>query len=195
MCKLAAVLGNLIFGSLVGITKAIPILLASSVLVGGGLVGLRLPDTRANVLMWTRLTARCLPGVCPVSRITSQSRRSIFFLFLFEYHCSKLSAVIPPHYLLFDEWCRTCSQTQDDWLCYCRLKCPVNNLGFMKRSLALRRADVESLKATAIVLEKKRSRWMMRPCENKSGSVSGDQTLDIFSSASYSGCSTHTAHK
>ncbi|XP_059214092.1 synaptic vesicle glycoprotein 2C-like [Centropristis striata] len=51
MCKLAAVLGNLIFGSLVGITKAIPILMASSVLVGGGLVGLRLPDTRANVLM------------------------------------------------------------------------------------------------------------------------------------------------
>ncbi|KAI9534810.1 Synaptic vesicle glycoprotein 2C [Dissostichus eleginoides] len=51
MCKLAAVLGNLIFGSLVGITKAIPILLASSVLVAGGLVGLRLPDTRANVLM------------------------------------------------------------------------------------------------------------------------------------------------
>ncbi|XP_060932756.1 synaptic vesicle glycoprotein 2C-like isoform X1 [Limanda limanda] len=51
MCKLAAVMGNLIFGSLVGITKAIPILLASSVLVGGGLVGLRLPDTRANVLM------------------------------------------------------------------------------------------------------------------------------------------------
>ncbi|XP_030647442.1 synaptic vesicle glycoprotein 2Ca isoform X2 [Chanos chanos] len=51
LCKLAAVLGNLIFGSLVGITKAIPILLASSVLVGGGLVGLRLPDTRSNVLM------------------------------------------------------------------------------------------------------------------------------------------------
>lgn len=51
LCKLAAVLGNLIFGSLVGITKAIPILLASSVLVAGGLVGLRLPDTRANVLM------------------------------------------------------------------------------------------------------------------------------------------------
>uniref|UniRef100_A0A096M6X8 Synaptic vesicle glycoprotein 2C n=2 Tax=Poecilia formosa TaxID=48698 RepID=A0A096M6X8_POEFO len=51
ICKLAAVLGNLIFGSLVGITKAIPILLASAVLVGGGLVGLRLPDTRSNVLM------------------------------------------------------------------------------------------------------------------------------------------------
>nr|XP_040052059.1 synaptic vesicle glycoprotein 2Ca isoform X2 [Gasterosteus aculeatus aculeatus] len=51
LCKLAAVLGNLIFGSLVGITKAIPILMASSVLVGGGLVALRLPDTKANVLM------------------------------------------------------------------------------------------------------------------------------------------------
>ncbi|KAG2466482.1 SV2C protein, partial [Polypterus senegalus] len=51
LCKLAAVLGNLIFGSLVGITKAIPILLASTVLVCGGLVGLRLPDTRSNVLM------------------------------------------------------------------------------------------------------------------------------------------------
>ncbi|KTG31321.1 hypothetical protein cypCar_00016826, partial [Cyprinus carpio] len=38
MCKLAAVLGNLIFGSLVGITKSIPILLASSVLVTGGLL-------------------------------------------------------------------------------------------------------------------------------------------------------------
>lgn len=51
LCKLAAVLGNLIFGSLVGITKVIPILLAASVLVAGGLVGLRLPDTRSNVLM------------------------------------------------------------------------------------------------------------------------------------------------
>ncbi|OCU02410.1 synaptic vesicle glycoprotein 2C [Xenopus laevis] len=51
LCKGSAVLGNLIFGSLVGITKVIPILLASAVLVGGGLVGLRLPDTRNQVLM------------------------------------------------------------------------------------------------------------------------------------------------
>uniref|UniRef100_H2ZU71 Synaptic vesicle glycoprotein 2C n=1 Tax=Latimeria chalumnae TaxID=7897 RepID=H2ZU71_LATCH len=51
LCKAAAVLGNLIFGSLVGITKSIPILLASTVLVCGGLVGLRLPDTRNQVLM------------------------------------------------------------------------------------------------------------------------------------------------
>ncbi|XP_060057049.1 synaptic vesicle glycoprotein 2C isoform X2 [Erinaceus europaeus] len=51
LCKAAAVLGNLIFGSLVGITISIPILLASTVLVCGGLVGLRLPDTRTQVLM------------------------------------------------------------------------------------------------------------------------------------------------
>ncbi|XP_033020169.1 synaptic vesicle glycoprotein 2C [Lacerta agilis] len=51
LCKAAAVLGNLIFGSFVIITKSIPILLASSVLVCGGLVGLRLPDTRTQVLM------------------------------------------------------------------------------------------------------------------------------------------------
>ncbi|KYO48564.1 hypothetical protein Y1Q_0003987 [Alligator mississippiensis] len=49
LCKAAAVLGNLIFGSLVGITKSIPILLASTVLVCGGLVGLRLPDTRTQI--------------------------------------------------------------------------------------------------------------------------------------------------
>ncbi|XP_070599309.1 synaptic vesicle glycoprotein 2C isoform X2 [Erythrolamprus reginae] len=51
LCKAAAVLGNLIFGSFVVITKSIPILLASTVLVCGGLVGLRLPDTRNQVLM------------------------------------------------------------------------------------------------------------------------------------------------
>ncbi|XP_029442079.1 synaptic vesicle glycoprotein 2C [Rhinatrema bivittatum] len=51
LCKAAAVLGNLIFGSLVSITKSVPILLASTVLVCGGLVGLRLPDTRSQVLM------------------------------------------------------------------------------------------------------------------------------------------------
>uniref|UniRef100_A0A8C0Q1B7 Major facilitator superfamily (MFS) profile domain-containing protein n=1 Tax=Canis lupus familiaris TaxID=9615 RepID=A0A8C0Q1B7_CANLF len=51
LCKAAAVLGNLIFGSLVSFTKSIPILLASTVLVCGGLVGLRLPDTRTQVLM------------------------------------------------------------------------------------------------------------------------------------------------
>ncbi|XP_007437194.1 synaptic vesicle glycoprotein 2C isoform X1 [Python bivittatus] len=51
LCKAAAVLGNLIFGSFVVITKSVPILLASTVLVCGGLVGLRLPDTRTQVLM------------------------------------------------------------------------------------------------------------------------------------------------
>nr|XP_033776513.1 synaptic vesicle glycoprotein 2B isoform X3 [Geotrypetes seraphini] len=50
-CKFAAILGNSIFASFVGITKVIPILLASSALVGGGLIALRLPETREQVLM------------------------------------------------------------------------------------------------------------------------------------------------
>ncbi|KAF7250315.1 Synaptic vesicle glycoprotein 2C [Varanus komodoensis] len=51
LCKAAAVLGNLIFGSFVVLAISIPILLASTVLVCGGLVGLRLPDTRTQVLI------------------------------------------------------------------------------------------------------------------------------------------------
>ncbi|XP_034280626.2 synaptic vesicle glycoprotein 2B isoform X1 [Pantherophis guttatus] len=51
VCKVGAILGNSIFASFVGITKVIPILLASSALVVGGLLSLRLPDTRDQVLM------------------------------------------------------------------------------------------------------------------------------------------------
>ncbi|KAH0620079.1 hypothetical protein JD844_014659 [Phrynosoma platyrhinos] len=51
ICKIGAILGNSIFASFVGITKVIPILLASSALVGGGLLALRLPETRDQVLM------------------------------------------------------------------------------------------------------------------------------------------------
>ncbi|XP_044518405.1 synaptic vesicle glycoprotein 2B isoform X3 [Gracilinanus agilis] len=51
ICKFAAILGNSIFASFVGITKVVPILLASSSLVGGGLIALRLPETREQVLM------------------------------------------------------------------------------------------------------------------------------------------------
>ncbi|NXT85538.1 SV2B protein, partial [Zapornia atra] len=51
LCKFAAILGNSIFASFVGITKVVPILLASSALVGGGLLALRLPETREQVLM------------------------------------------------------------------------------------------------------------------------------------------------
>lgn len=50
LCKLAAVLGSSIFASFVGITKAIPILLSFTALVCGGLVALRLPDTREKIL-------------------------------------------------------------------------------------------------------------------------------------------------
>ncbi|XP_025022519.1 synaptic vesicle glycoprotein 2B-like isoform X2 [Python bivittatus] len=51
ICKVGAILGNSIFASFVGITNVIPILLASSALVGGGLLALRLPETRDQVLM------------------------------------------------------------------------------------------------------------------------------------------------
>ncbi|XP_042331864.1 synaptic vesicle glycoprotein 2B [Sceloporus undulatus] len=51
ICKIGAILGNSIFASFVGITKVVPILLASSALVGGGLLALRLPETRDQVLM------------------------------------------------------------------------------------------------------------------------------------------------
>ncbi|KAM4036175.1 synaptic vesicle glycoprotein 2B isoform 1-T2 [Anomaloglossus baeobatrachus] len=51
LCKLAAIFGNSIFASFVGITKVVPILIASTALVGGGLISLRLPETRELVLM------------------------------------------------------------------------------------------------------------------------------------------------
>ncbi|XP_063170289.1 synaptic vesicle glycoprotein 2B [Candoia aspera] len=51
ICKVGAILGNSIFASFVGVIKVIPILLASSALVGGGLLALRLPETRDQVLM------------------------------------------------------------------------------------------------------------------------------------------------
>ncbi|MBN3310828.1 SV2B protein, partial [Amia calva] len=51
LCKFAAILGSSIFASFVGITKVIPILMASSALVAGGLLALKLPETREQVLM------------------------------------------------------------------------------------------------------------------------------------------------
>ncbi|KAK9517297.1 hypothetical protein VZT92_025180 [Zoarces viviparus] len=50
LCKLAAVLGSSTFTSFVGKTKAVPILLSFAALVCGGLVALKLPDTRGKVL-------------------------------------------------------------------------------------------------------------------------------------------------
>uniref|UniRef100_A0A667XG94 Synaptic vesicle glycoprotein 2Bb n=1 Tax=Myripristis murdjan TaxID=586833 RepID=A0A667XG94_9TELE len=50
LCKLAAVLGSSIFASFVGITKAMPILLSFTALVCGGVVALKLPDTREKIL-------------------------------------------------------------------------------------------------------------------------------------------------
>ncbi|CAM9796863.1 synaptic vesicle glycoprotein 2C-like [Lethenteron reissneri] len=51
MSRLAAVFGNVIFDSTVGSGKTVAVLLASTVLVGGGFVALRMPDTRRQILM------------------------------------------------------------------------------------------------------------------------------------------------
>lgn len=50
LCKLAAVLGSSTFSSFVGVTKVVPILMSFAALVCGGLVALRLPDTRGKIL-------------------------------------------------------------------------------------------------------------------------------------------------
>ncbi|XP_067090948.1 synaptic vesicle glycoprotein 2B isoform X1 [Osmerus mordax] len=50
LCKLAAILGSSIFASFVGITKVVPILLSFTALICGGLVALKLPDTRGKIL-------------------------------------------------------------------------------------------------------------------------------------------------
>lgn len=64
LCKLAAVLGSSIFASFVGITKIIPILLSFTALMCGGLVALKLPDTREKILMWgsLRIKEECEKG-------------------------------------------------------------------------------------------------------------------------------------
>ncbi|KAM6039405.1 LOW QUALITY PROTEIN: synaptic vesicle glycoprotein 2A [Chlamydotis macqueenii] len=50
LCKLAAVLGISIFTSFVGVSKAVPILLASAALALGSSLALKLPETRGQVL-------------------------------------------------------------------------------------------------------------------------------------------------
>ncbi|XP_020312635.1 synaptic vesicle glycoprotein 2B [Oncorhynchus kisutch] len=50
LCKLAAILGSSIFASFVGVTKVVPILLSCAALVCGGLVALKLPETREKIL-------------------------------------------------------------------------------------------------------------------------------------------------
>ncbi|XP_067831934.1 LOW QUALITY PROTEIN: synaptic vesicle glycoprotein 2A-like [Heptranchias perlo] len=50
LCKLAAVLGISIFQSFVGVTRAVPIMLASIALAVGSFLALKLPETRGQVL-------------------------------------------------------------------------------------------------------------------------------------------------
>ncbi|KAG7275832.1 hypothetical protein CRUP_016772 [Coryphaenoides rupestris] len=51
VCKFAAIIGSFIFASFIGITKIIPIFLAFAALVCGGLLALKLPETREKVLL------------------------------------------------------------------------------------------------------------------------------------------------
>ncbi|KAK3535682.1 hypothetical protein QTP70_020586 [Hemibagrus guttatus] len=51
LCKLAAILGSSIFASFVGVTTVIPILLSCAALLCGGLLALKLPETREKVLL------------------------------------------------------------------------------------------------------------------------------------------------
>lgn len=48
--KLAAIIASFIFAAFIGVTKIIPIFLAFAALVCGGLVALKLPETREKIL-------------------------------------------------------------------------------------------------------------------------------------------------
>uniref|UniRef100_A0A8C6TM94 Synaptic vesicle glycoprotein 2Ba n=1 Tax=Neogobius melanostomus TaxID=47308 RepID=A0A8C6TM94_9GOBI len=50
ICKFAAIVASLIFAAFIGVTKIIPIFMAFSALVCGGLVALKLPETREKIL-------------------------------------------------------------------------------------------------------------------------------------------------
>uniref|UniRef100_A0A8C5D4M8 Synaptic vesicle glycoprotein 2B-like n=1 Tax=Gouania willdenowi TaxID=441366 RepID=A0A8C5D4M8_GOUWI len=50
ICKFAAIIASFIFAAFIGVTKIIPIFLAFAALVCGGLVALKLPETREKIL-------------------------------------------------------------------------------------------------------------------------------------------------
>uniref|UniRef100_A0A8C5AY20 Synaptic vesicle glycoprotein 2Ba n=1 Tax=Gadus morhua TaxID=8049 RepID=A0A8C5AY20_GADMO len=50
VCKFAAIIGSFIFASFIGITRIVPIFLAIAALACGGLLALKLPETREKVL-------------------------------------------------------------------------------------------------------------------------------------------------
>jgi hypothetical protein len=48
--RLGGILGTVIFGNLVGASRAVPMLTTAAVLLFGGLVSLKLPETRTALL-------------------------------------------------------------------------------------------------------------------------------------------------
>ena len=50
MGRIAGLLGNVTFGNLIGISKAIPILITASLMAIGGSITLKLPETKERLL-------------------------------------------------------------------------------------------------------------------------------------------------
>ena len=48
--RIAAILGNVAFGQLIGISKAIPILLTATIMALGGFLTLKLPESKDKLL-------------------------------------------------------------------------------------------------------------------------------------------------
>ncbi len=48
--RIAAILGNVSFGSFISVSKAIPILLTAAILALGGLVSIKLPESRERMM-------------------------------------------------------------------------------------------------------------------------------------------------
>lgn len=82
LCKLAAVLSSSVFSNFVGTTNAVPILLSFTALVCGGLVALKLPDTRDKILQW-RHSSRMGERLAKTLRLLRKKQLNFFFLFFF----------------------------------------------------------------------------------------------------------------
>ena len=89
--RIASILGNLTFGALVTSNCAVPMLLVATLLGGGGLLSLRLPNYTSRDLIWCyylppregpgleilkRLSVR--PSVCPSFRTVTRKRIAVF---------------------------------------------------------------------------------------------------------------------
>lgn len=91
VARVAAIMGNVVFGKLVDTNCAVPVLLVSSLLLTGGLVALLLPQTRQTQLTWPlpHIIEECSVGsrrddLCLGSLNHVPSLSKSFFSILFE---------------------------------------------------------------------------------------------------------------